>query len=226
MKTKSASRSTFFNPLLLIGLVVLLFFPQAGSAQVQRTVTADYDAVRDFSIISNPNGAWSYGWMSPLGSPLNLYTVTDTTTFNGLSGWLETGMMMYAPPLVGHNDTQQVLCFLSFCVPPTYLQLHPGPNNEVSVVRWTAPTSGSFLFQGRVVGLDHGGPTTTGFYVVLNSNNTLFSGNINVYKSPVSLHRTLAMSAGDTLDFAVDFGQNGNYNADSTGIQFKVTQVQ
>ena len=226
MKTKSAFRSTLFNPPLLIGLVSLLFFPQAGSAQVQRTVTADYDAVRDFSIISNPNGAWSYGWMSPLGSSLNLYTVTDTTTFSGLSAWLETGMTMYAPPLVGHNDTQSTLCYLSFCVPPSYLQLHPGVNDEISVVRWTAPTSGSFLFQGKVVGLDHGGPTTTSYYVVLNSTRVIFSGNINTYKSPVPLRRTLAMSAGDTLDFAVDFGQNSNYNADSTGIQFNVTQMQ
>ena len=94
------------------------------------------------------------------------------------------------------------------------------------MVRWTAPTSGSFLFQGKVVGLDHGGPTTTSYYVVLNSTRVIFSGNINTYKVPTPLRRTLAMSAGDTLDFAIDFGQNRNYNADSTGIQFNVTQTQ
>ena len=224
MKTHSCARSTLFNSLVLIAAVVLLLIPQASPARAQNPAAADYDAVLDFSIISNPNGVWSYGWMSPLGSPLNLYTVTDTTTFPGLSAWLESGMM-YAPPLVGHNDTNGVLCFLSFCVPPTYLHLHPGPNNEVSVVRWTAPTSGNFFVQGRVVGLDHGGPTSTGFNLVLNASNILFSASINSYKSPISFHHTLTMSAGDTLDCAVDFG-NGNYNADSTGIQFKVTQVE
>ena len=93
-------------------------------------------------------------------------------------------------------------------------------------MRWTAPTSANFFIQGIVVGLDHDGPTSTTFYAVLNSNNTLFSANINGYKAPVSFHHVLTMSAGDTLDFAVDFGQNGNYYGDSTGIQFKVTQVE
>ena len=55
--------------------------------------------------------------MLPLGSPLNLYTVTDSTTFSGLSAWLESGMEMYAPPLVGHNDTHSVICFLVFVSP-------------------------------------------------------------------------------------------------------------
>jgi hypothetical protein len=181
------------------------------------------DAVKDFSITSNPNGVWSYGWLSSLGSPLNLYTVTDSTTFSGLSAWLETGMTMYAAPLVGHNDTQTTLCYLSFCVPPGYLQLHPGVNDEVSLVRWTAPTSGRFCVQGAVEGLDRF-PGGTGFYEVLNSNTILFSATIDSYQSPVFFHHVLTVSAGYTVDFAVDFGQDGNYFNDSTGIQFKVTK--
>ena len=93
------------------------------------------------------------------------------------------------------------------------------------MVRWTAPSSGNFRVQGAVAGLDFQFPTTTTFYVVLNSNNYLFSATIDSYKSPLSFHHVLTVSAGDTLDFAVDFGQNGDYLGDSTGIQFKVTQV-
>lgn len=211
--------------LVLIGFAFVLLCPQAGLTQTQNAPTADYDAVRDFSITSNPNGVWSYGWLSSLGSPLNLYTVTDSTTFNGLSGWLETGMTMYAPPLVGHNDTNTQLCYLSFCVPPAYLQLHPGANNEVSVVRWTAPTSGNFFLRGAVAGLDYS-PTSTNFYAVLNSNHYLFSTTIDSYGVPFLFRHTLTVSAGDTLDFAVDFGNNHTYYGDSTGIQFKLTQVQ
>ena len=226
MKTKSASRSAFFNPRVLIGFVVLLLIPQVGPAQTQKPAAPDYDAVRDFSIISNPNGVWSYGWLSSLGSPLNLYTVTDTTSISGMSAWLESGTYSANPPYVAHNDTSAVICFGTFCVPRNYLHLHPGPNNEVAVVRWTAPSSGSFRLQGAVVGLDFQFPTTTTFYVVLNSNNYLFSTTIDSYKSPLSFHKVLAVSAGDTLDFAVDFGQDGSYLGDSTGIQFKLTQVQ
>ena len=234
MKKKSASRSAFFNPRVLVNLLrtlaiaigILLLVPQAASAQTQNPATPDYDAVQDFSIISNPNGVWSYGWLSSLGSPLNLYAVTDTTTVTGMSAWLESGTYSDNPPFVAHNDTSTVICFGTFCVPRTYLHLHPGPNNEVAVVRWTAPSSGSFRVQGAVTGLDFQFPTTTSFYVVLNSNRYLFSATIDSYKSPLSFHRMLTVSAGYTLDFAVDFGQNGNYLGDSTGIQFKVTQVE
>jgi len=37
-------------------------------------------------------------------------------------------------------------------------------------------------------------------------------------------HRTLTVSPGDTVDFLVNFGHNGSYFNDSTGIQFKLTQ--
>jgi hypothetical protein len=207
---------------LLFGSVFVLRCPGAGFAQTQPT--ADYDAVRDFSITSNPNGVWSYGWLSSLGPPLNLYTVTDSTTFSGLSAWLATGMSMYAPPLVGHNDTDATLCYLSFCVPPGYLHLHPGVNNELSVVRWTAPISGTFFLQGAVRGLD--AITTTRFLAVLNSEGHLFSATVTGQNPPVFFHRTLTVSAGDTIDFLVTFGQNHSYFNDSTGIQFKLTKVQ
>ena len=93
------------------------------------------------------------------------------------------------------------------------------------MVRWTAPSSGRFCVQGAVAGLDFEFPTTTSFYVVLNSKKILFSATIDSYRSPLSFHHVLTVSAGDTLDFAVDFGQDGNYFGDSTGIQFKITQV-
>src|SRR5437016_2736184 len=132
----SASRSAFVNPRVLINLFktlamaigILLLIPQAGSAQTQDPATPDYDSVKDFSIISNPNGVWSYGWQSPLGSPLNLYTVTDTTSVSGMSAWLESGTYSANPPYVAHNDTSNVICGSTFCAPPSYLHVHPGPN--------------------------------------------------------------------------------------------------
>ena len=214
--------TALFNSLLFGGSALVLLCPQAIVGRTQPT--ADYDAVRDFSITSNPNGVWSYGWQSSLGSPLNFYTVTDSATFNGLSAWLETGMTMYAPPFVGHNDTDGTLCYLSFCVPPGYLHLHPGANDELSVVRWTAPTSGTFLLQGAARGLDF--YTSTNFLAILNSERHLFSATLTGKRNPpVFFHRTLTVSAGDTIDFVVNFGQNGSYFNDSTGIQFKLTQM-
>jgi hypothetical protein len=213
-------------PYPVFALFLLLVCASAGLAQTHEPA-AEYDAVRDFSITSNPNGVWSYGWEASLGSALNLYTVTDVTSVPGISAWLAQGTFLRNPPLVAHNDRTSVICPPStFCVPPEYLDLHPGINNEVSVVRWTAPTNGNFKIEGAAVGLDQTTTTTT-LYVLLNSGSALFTIPIDNYRSPLFFRFpcALAMSAGDTLDFAVDFGADGDYYYDSTGIQFKVTNV-
>jgi hypothetical protein len=160
--------------------------------------------------------------MSQLGSSLNLYTMTDTTTVAGMSFWFTFGAI--DPPNIAHNDTSNTICYVTWCVPPTCLLVHPGPNNEVTVVRWTAPSSGRFRIAGEVGGLDYQYPTTTTFYEMLNSTRIVFRAPIDSYRSPVLFQKVLSVSAGDTVDFAVDFGRDGNYFGDATGIQFKVTQ--
>src|SRR5262249_17316785 len=151
-------------------MAVALLISQV-SAQNAQYKGPDYDAVTNFSIQSNPNGVWSYGWESSLGQALNLYTVTDTTTVPGMSAWLESGTYLGNPPYVAHNDTGKELCLAGFswCLPPAYLHLHPGQDGAVSVVRWTAPASGKLLLVGAFEGLDPGGPTTTDVHVLVNS---------------------------------------------------------
>jgi hypothetical protein len=207
-----------------IAIILLLMMSQAASAREQQSRTPDYDAVKDFSITSNPNGVWSYGWTSSLGSPLNLYTVTDTDSIPGMSAWLASGKFWADPPYVAHNDTDKKNCFAHTCVPPTYLDLHPGPNDEMSILRWTAPSEGKFLIQGAFMGLDWG-PTTTDVHVLLNSTKSLLSGPITSDKLPLKFQSKLRLSAGDTVDFLVGFGKDGDFDSDSTGVQFKVTRL-
>ncbi|MGA8150582.1 MAG: hypothetical protein WB952_06510 [Terriglobales bacterium] len=207
-----------------IAITLLLLMLQAVSAQAPQCTTknADYDAVRDFSIQANPNGVWSYGWESTLGAPLTLYTVPDTNCYPGfgISVWHEEGPCDL--PYVAHNDTDKQICYGSFCVPPTYLQLHPGRSGELTVLRWTAPSSGKFLMQTIFVGLDCC-TTSTYVHVQLNSKRSFLKAPITSYQWPLSFKpRPLALSAGDTLDFIVDQGINGNYNNDSTGVEVKI----
>jgi hypothetical protein len=218
MKTISSSRTLIL--ISFIGVIALVLFLQGSSLEAEGSVAADYDAVRDFSITSNPNGVWSYGWQMPLGGSLNLYTVTDTTSVGGISAWLKSGIYAADPPFVAHNDTNHEICFGSFCVPASYLHVHPGPNDEITVVRWTAAADGNFFVQGSLEGLDIVQPTTT-LYLLQNSE-TLFKKAIR-NSDTAFFHRTITVSAGDTIDFAVDFGRNNNYFNDSTGIQFKLT---
>ncbi len=202
--------------------IALLLISLAASAQVRNQVP-DYDAVKDFSIQSNPNGVWSYGWESTLGSTLNLYTVTDTTSVLGVSAWLRSGTFPYYPPYVAHNDTDKQICTGSVCVPTTYLDFHPGPRGELSVVRWTAPSEGKFLVQVTFAGLDHVGPTSTYVYVLRNSKRLLLKEPITSYQWPLLLHPyAWTLSVGDIVEFMVDRGKDADFYYDSTGVEVKI----
>ena len=206
--------------------MALLLMSQVVSAQTPQWVTADYDAVRDFSSQSNPNGVWSYGWESTLGDTLNLYTLADTTSVPGMSVFYKSGDNWTGGwPVLGRNDTSKKVCWKTVCIFPAYLLLHPGASGELSVLRWTAPSPGRFLIEGGFVGLDFVGPTTTDVHVLVNSKRSLLSGPITSYKWPLIVNLTVSVSAGDTVDFAVGFGKNGNFTCDSTGVRFAVTRL-
>src|SRR5215469_1133382 len=66
--------------------LTLLLALASACAQAQT-----YDAVKDFSITSNPNGVWSYGWAPTLGGTFNLYSVTDTASVTGMQAWVSSG---------------------------------------------------------------------------------------------------------------------------------------
>ena len=65
---------------MVLGLAVIALFLGRGRASAGPI----YDAAANFSIASNPNGVWTYGYSSTLtpGAGLTLYTMTT----NGLGG--------------------------------------------------------------------------------------------------------------------------------------------
>jgi len=212
---------------LTLGFVLVLLVARPGCAQLLGSGTADYDAVRDFSLASNPNGVWSYGSINKLGGPFTLYAVTCTGLF-GLqdSSWAEPGCNT---PYVLHNDSTQPICFESICVPPQDLLLDIGNNGLgpfFSDVRWTAPESGTFTIRARVEGLDYVGPTTTDFFVVVNSNKLAFTATIDSYQQPLFFQRMLTVSAGDTIDFTINEGRDHDWHFDSTGLEVQITRAQ
>jgi hypothetical protein len=96
----------------------------------------------------------------------------------------------------------------------------------MSIIRWTAPSAGQFLIYGTVEGLDWDGPTTTDLLVIRDDTKHLMTTHIDSYASPVSFQYTLNLVAGETIDFAVNFGSDGDYYYDSTGIQFAVKKLE
>src|SRR5579871_2063174 len=202
-----------FEKTVVVSLALLFL---AGSPAESQTT---WSAVPDFTVAANPNGAWSYGWEGFLGGPFHAYTVADTTSVPGIDAWLEAGFYPFDPPYVARNVTTKPICYEMFCVPVMYLHLHPSASDQYSVVRWTAPAAGLYVLGGAFLGLDYGGPTTTDVHVLVNSSVSLFDGEIDSFNKPVPFQGTAVLNAGDTIDFAVGYGSDGNYFNDSTGIR-------
>jgi hypothetical protein len=204
------------------GIVILasLLISQCASAQT-------FNAVSDWSSQSNPNGVWSYGYLTSWGAPFTLYTSEgDCGTFGGpgFSNWFLFSDS--CNPHIGHNDTNKEICVTTACAPPQYLVFHPGPNGELSVLRWTSPAQGKYLLQVKFEGLDWFFPTSTYVYIVKNSKSSFLKAPITSYKLPLSYNPPASdFSAGDTLDFMVDWGKDGSYIGDSTGVQVKITSL-
>jgi hypothetical protein len=197
-----------------LGLVLTVLASMAAPTRARADLI--YDAASDFSLSSNPNGVWSYGDSATPGGPLILYTVAQSSS--GIDLWGSSGP--FTPPWVGHNGTASVVDIgSSVQFQPGQLGFHPGAGGEFSIVRFTAPMAGTFDLSASFSGLDFVGPTSTGVHVLQNGN-PIFNGLVNGFGpgSGPSIDTTLSLAAGDRLDFAVDFGSNGNFFNDSTGV--------
>jgi hypothetical protein len=181
------------------------------------TCGSTYNAVTDFSKTSNPTGVWSYGWESSLGGAFTRNT-GERSPYPGIDTWEgpDAGSD-FNFPFVTFNHAGITLDYASgISQPPNMLNLHPGLTGKVSVVRWTAPASGTYSATGLFQGIDTRN-TTSDVHVLQNSSTSLHSANINGFGNQSPFNFTRDLAAGDTLDFVVGWG-NGNYQADSTGL--------
>ncbi len=99
--------------------------------------------------------------------------------------------------------------------------MHPGGDNSYSVTRWTAPEDGIFQISGFFSGQNPGYPTSTDDHILVNGTASV---NINIHSFNIPTNFTLgvALSTGDTVDFAVGPGGNG-YAGDSTALSATIT---
>jgi hypothetical protein len=103
------------------------------------------------------------------------------------------------------------------------VSLHPGGAGEFSILRFLAPSAGTYQLTVSFRGIDHQGATSD--VHVLANNTSLFSAQLTGFHSPASFSTTLTLAQNDTIDFAVGYGSNVNYFQDSTGISAVMTIV-
>jgi hypothetical protein len=211
----------------LIVFIVALRARDGATAASASCATATFDAVGDFSATSNPAGPWSYGWEPSLGGVFTLDAAEDSGTYQGIDLWEgpDNCGVEALRPFVGLNHTGATLNYASgVSQPADMLVLHPSCTGKFSVIRWTAPATGSFEVAGLFEGIDTRGPTTD-VHVLQNSTTSLVSVNINGFDAQAPFNFTHYFAAGDTLDFVVGRGSNGTFNEDSTGLSVTITAV-
>jgi hypothetical protein len=183
--------------------------PATCSAQV-------YDATADFSSNANPNGVWSYGWTSTLGS-LILYDAHRTIPFVGPSG------EEWYPAPEADTDRPDVV----YWIPGSpQLSMAAGPAGEYSVVRWTAPANGTYLVDATFSGFWAMSVVDGDVHVLVNSQH-LFDSMIGPQGIPPTLYSgQITVAQGDTIDFVLGIGANGTNSFDRAILSTHISLVE
>ncbi len=187
--------------------LALMVASAAANAQV-------FDAAADFSASSNPNGAWSYGYTTSLGSALNTYSTSQTPT---VTYWTEPALNGSPYPNVAHNGTGSTYVNVASSITwaTGQLSIHPGPANEKSVVRWTAPAAATVDVAASYTPLD-AQAVDTDVHILINGA-SVYSQILGAFGDVKSHTTTVSVNAGDTIDFVVGYGTT-NYFEDTVGV--------
>lgn len=207
--------------LRILGFVILFLGLMSPLALGQRV--ADYNVVRDWSSVYNPAGAWSCGYKTAWNAPFTLDAISGSQ-WPGVSAWWP-GADVYLPA-INHNDTKKIICADTWCLPTNYLMLHPGPNGEISVVRWTVPETGMYVLRVWFEALDVSVPTGTIFTVMHDGNGVLMKTQVGNYRQRSAFApRPMKLGKGETLDFMASWGPNGDNAGGSTGLAVRIWKI-
>ncbi len=174
---------------------------------------------------------WQYGWWPSLSSP----AFTRDTSYqpnrysNNLEGWYVSPSSGGNPSLL-YNATASIIQTGPGNVEtwqPAELGLAPGPAGQDCVLRFVAPATGLYSVQALFTPINPN--ATTDVHVLQGSAQagtfaTLYDGTINsASPSAATFQTNLALTAGDTLDFACGYGANGSNTGNRTGIATLIT---
>jgi hypothetical protein len=169
--------------------------PSADAKLVGYSATASFSTTK-----GNPNGNWSYGWMPVDFSVFHIYAA-----HNSIQWYADLGSDL--TPSIWLNSQG-----MAYGVPTGWLSLHPGPDKQPSLLRWTAPASGNIRVLGQFLAGDRGIMT-----VDIRHNNK------EIWKATDSgsFDLTMRVAAQDTVDFAVFDGYGFGNTPVSVDIRYQ-----
>jgi YD repeat-containing protein len=178
------------------------------------------DSVLSFSRTANPAGQWTYGSRTGSGA-FTAYTTASAPYGTGATAW-RTGADCC--PQVVANNTMAAYTYpnaTSVVHPSDVLNLHPGLNDQRSVLRWTATVTGTYRIAGRFEGIDTAGTTTDA--MIQHAATPVFTRDVSGYGTKVPFLVVRNVLAGEVIDISVGDGANNTHSNDSTGVAVSIT---
>lgn len=186
-----------------------------------------YDLSADFSLGSNPNGVWSYGYCSSIGGAFTPILYKQTTTLGStvkIESWQLGPSQM---PVVNHQGGTATWNPAQGTFPPGTVWYHAGENGHpenFGAIRFTVPVGGSGIYRLQTAVAPHFYPAFAGdadFHVVRNSVE-LFSEFLTVHAG-TGYTNLVGLAEGDTIDFLIGRGADGNEYGSGLKIQAVLT---
>jgi hypothetical protein len=196
-----------------------------------------FDLAEDFSLLSNPSGAWTYGYSATLGGSFVPFT---TSKYNYDSAGVPVEVWAIASwtvPAVQHNATDRTVVSDGGqgVYPPGTVWFYPGPsdrddggydpNDNYGVLRFTVPAdeAASYLLS-TVVRSAYTGPISgdTDFHVLVNGREIF--GRFLPEEGEAGFQDELSLSAGDTVDFVIGRGEDDSFHG--SGLIIHATLIQ
>ena len=161
----------------------------------------EYNAFTDFSTTENPNGVWEY---LAAGAVMTAHLSSD-----GAPGW-DNGLTLPDEAWMVRDPTSTTIQNGGLTYRTDHLHLDPQGIANVSV-QFTAPNTGIFDFTGDFIGDDMYGSWGPHPVEILVNGSPVYSNTISAYDQSDAFNIQETLTAGDTVNFAVDTGYNGNY---------------
>jgi len=218
--------------------VVILFFGLLAPAETT------FDLSADFSFQENPHKVWQYGYSATNSLGPDQFRVDKQSdrvdmqcdSTGSIGFWhpaANKGPGAGYYPYVAYNTTKQsqVGC-KGWAVRAGEVAMEASNSGQYSLVRFAAPSAGSYQISAKFEGI-HFGLSTTDVHV-LHNDKSLFDADIDGYGGDPAFHKVqganptaeysaqIKMKANDTITFAVGYGKNKTNFGDTTGLFARV----
>ena len=171
----------------------------------------------DFSLQSNPNGAWSYEAQDPTGdyTLMRVKQADDCRAIRGFACWAKS---FDGLPFIGINIVETPFQHGSVLFPENVLLLHPDIVGVRPVLTWTAPAAGTYGFAGQFQISD---VAPTGVEVGVQAAGKLLMDELLLPRGATApFDFKVKLDAGKKVRFWVD--RDGNYTFDTTSLKVVV----